>query len=251
MRSARGSSLGETVLAMALLAAGVIVAVTLFHSGLGYGRRAEQEAAAAAVAHAELTRLRQWLSTPARFEDPTGFSPEAHPGFTVTVEQPVAARLSPNSTLEAGSGDPRSMAGSFRQVAVRVEWEGSRRLELVSLVGAPPREPSPDPVRLTPAGGWPPLLGRDRTLEVEVEFLDEDGQPVPDVFFTWGVRPVTGVMTLESAQRDGSGAVFVNQAERSDGTLFHTGGLCRVAAEAVYRGRRYQGVSPPISLEGP
>lgn len=236
---------------MALLAAGVIVAVTLFHSALDYGKQAEREAAAASLAHYELTRLRRWLAAPERFENPTGFAPETHPGFSVTVEHPLDERESPNSTLEDLSAEPRDMQESFRRVTVRVEWAGSRRLELVSLVGAPPLTAHSDPVRLTPVGGWPPLLQRDRRLVVRAEFLDEEGRAVPDIFFTWGVRPIDGIVTLESQRRDGTEATFINQTVRSDGTAFHTGGTCRVAARAHYRGRDYFGVSPAISLEGP
>ncbi len=78
-------------------------------------------------------------------------------------------------------------------VAVEVEagWgDPDRTVLLTTLVGAPPQ--TLGSVVVTVSGGSGTPVPRDQTIDHTAVLLDDAGQPIPDVTFSWGLVP-TGV----------------------------------------------------------
>lgn len=245
-----GLSLSETILALFLLTATVLLFVSSFHRALAYRKWSQRQMEATLLARSELEQLRLWARDPANFASDwsartgTRTRPE-HPGFSIaTYRGPARELLSPASSLELGSGDPRRFPASAYPVAVEVRWsaEGPHdRVRLTTLISEPNRlAPGENlEVRISHVSGSAPLGGQAEA-DYRATALLPGGAPV-DAMFTWSILPMTGNATvLPPISRDGR-QVRIKNALR----VLRTGGWqvwpgqVRLRASTRYFGRLY------------
>ena len=258
----RGFSLIELVVSLAILSVCFFLILPMMHYSMQYAKQVEASNLAATIAQAKLQEIRAWAAqasgTGFRFDDfslfPGSAKPDPdHPEFTVEVRTAAMALVSPNSHFESlyPATERRTMTRSTRKVQVDVRWRSfgtPAQLTLVSLISSPTRRfREVEPVKVF--GSPPNMLAKDGTIDFTVKGYDTQDQEIPDLFFSWGVYPITGTGAIESASRDGRSATFKNISRRARGTVFYTGGACKTEARATYRGEERWGLSQVINLK--
>ncbi len=247
-------SLSEVVLAIFLLTAVVLMFVGTFHRALGYRRWSQRQMEATLLARSELDQLRLWARNSTNFSSDWSTKigsktrPD-HPGFTVLTERgPARELLSPASSLEVPSGDPRRFPASAFPVAVEVAWSanGPRdRVRLTTLISEPNRlDPADDlTIRLDRVSGPNPLSGQQEA-DYRATALLPGGAPVDAMFF-WSVVPMTGNATLlPPISRDGRQVRVKNALKvlRTGGWQVWPGQV-RLMASTSYFGRTFSGTT--------
>lgn len=254
LRRIGGLSLSETILALFLLTATVLLFVSSFHRALSNRRWSQRQMEATLLARSELEQLRLWARDPANFcsdwSDRIGVKTRPdHPGFTITTHRgPAREILSPSTSLETGAGAPRRFPANAYPVAIEVRWsaDGPRdRVRLTSLISEPNRLAAGDAleVRVSHVSGVTPLGGQGEA-DFSATALLPGGTPV-DAMFTWSIVPMSGNATvLPPISRDGR-QVRVKNALR----VLRTGGWqvwpgqVRLRATTRYFGRTYSGMT--------
>ncbi len=248
MSSNSGVSLAESVVALFLLVAAMLVMTSLLHRSLRLTVEAEQEAVAATVAHNRFAELRSWASQGDNFDalgslDGTITNSPDYPGFQTQVEVFNHQLYSPCSTFESTLVDPKSLASSAKRVGVKVLWAGGT-FRASSLIAEPVREWGN--LVITPNGGVTLNVGDSATFTAAA--FDSEGDPIADLFYRWTVDPGSGNGMLESQSRDGQSAVFRHQIVLPDGSLGSAAGNCRIVLRAVFRGQERLVRSLPVVL---
>lgn len=262
-------SLTETVIATFLLVAGFLMIGALYFSSLRQQSKVDAAILASIIAEKALEDVRAWAQTPANFDAlETIYSPYngTDQGFTIEVEARAAVPISsPCSQLESAfpAGQQRRMTASFKPLQVRVRQSG-QVLTLDTLLGDPPRQPrDPLPVQVSsaaPVPALPAVLNRDAGIDFAASLLDSSGAPIPDVFFTWTLAPITGNGMFTVSPRDGRTQTFTHRMMLPDGAFAYAPGvpnatgpddpsMARISANCTYRGREYSGDSPQIPLQ--
>lgn len=243
--SVGGFSLLEASLALSLLSVVFVMMGVLFQSGLGYAARSERMAVAELLVRNRLASLREQAFTYSGFQALASSATEED-GFEVVVRVEPATVYTPGRGFEEAWPEPqrRTLARSLYEVEVEVRWGSGERLTSTTLVGEPARELGT--VAVTPA--TPQTVGRDLTVDFTVSVVGADGLPLQDLQLSWSVEPMDGLGMIESQARDGSRCRFINQVQRVNGSVYHTGGRCRVAVRAVYRGVERYGRSGVLTL---
>lgn len=268
-RQRAGLTLTETVIATFILLAGFLIISALYFSSLRQQSQVDAATLSTLVAEKALEDVRVWAQTPANFDTlETVYNPynAEDQGFQIAIEaRPAVAIASPCSQLETAfaAAERRMMTQSYKPVQVRVS-QGSKSLVLDTLIGDPPREPrDPLPVTVSPSTPIPvppASLARDANIFFTASLVDTAGQPIPDIFFTWSLAPVSGTGAfMPPSPRDGRGQTFSHRMMMPDGTWSYAPGVddppnpiqpstCRVTANCLYRGQEYTGDSAEVPL---
>lgn len=246
-------SLSETVLALFLLTATMLLFVSSFHRALAYRRWSERQLEATLLARSELDRLRLWARDPAHFDSDwsavLGSRTRAdHPGLQISVYRGSVRELfSPASPLESPLGDPRRFPASAYPVAVQVGWSGGPRdrVRLTSLVTEPDRLAPADSltVRVDRVSGPTPLSGQQEA-DFRATALLPGGAPV-DAMFVWSLVPLSGnASLLPPISRDGRQVRLKNALRvlRTGGWQVWPGQV-RLRASTTYFGRSFEGTT--------
>ncbi len=256
MNSIRGYSLIEAILASFLLIGAFFIVNRLFHTGLQYSSKVEGRIVAVQVAERQMALVRRW----ARFQDdwdnfPSDSQVEV-PGYEISVSIEDQVLFSPSSQLESVyQGDPRgrrAIRESVRLAVVEVLWGTDNTYRLVSLVSRDCKRWRPPPT-VDISGVVPTVVVGTDPVNFSAQGFDEDGDPIPDLFFHWTVEPVyfnsspvTGRILYD--RRDGRTVSYVNQVQRRDGEWVTQNGECRVRAYARYNGILGGGNSEPFRV---
>lgn len=257
MRSRRGLTILETVIAVFVLTAAVLVVTALFPAGLRHLRKAEAAHMAACIAENRLEQVRAWSNTPQGsgygFDDFSAYDGMAasdpdHPEYQVAVHAIDQSLYSPSSQFEETAvGPKREFTGTFKKVQVTVRWEGESLTTVTYLADPTRRLRTATPVEIVPTSPIPNPLPQGDSVTFEANGYDQDGRRIPDLRFRWYIVPITGNGTIDPS-RDGLSAVFTNSVTIGS-TVKYTGGACQVAARATYRGETRSAVSEVIQLQ--
>ncbi|MCA9795883.1 MAG: hypothetical protein KC910_28945, partial [Candidatus Eremiobacteraeota bacterium] len=159
----RGLSIAETVVAMFILVAAMLVLITLFHSGLRQTTRVKAQAVAANLARNKVEQLRGWANTSSgsgfNFDD---WSPYADvtvsdpdfPEYRLRIRAMNQRLYSPCSLFESEQSDPVYANDVAEQVEVTVSWD-DQDLRLTTLVGSPRRDWGTPALTVTPNSAGP------------------------------------------------------------------------------------------------
>jgi len=260
VRPPGGLSLLEAIVATFLLLSSFLIIVNLFHSGMRYNTRIENQQLAAMLAERHLEQLRSWseLSTAgvyhydnlvAIYHGATSV-PADHPTFTLSTRVVDEQLYSPSSTLELGLPPGtllRRLNGSARKVEVVVSWTGSQ-VAVTSLFSRPPADfRALNAITVSPVGSPSLPLAQNASADFRAEAFDSNDQAIPGLTYQWEIVPIDGNGTLVQA-RDGSTATLTNAVDVA-GEVYHTGGSLYVRASARYHGRTVQGLSSVVGLQ--
>jgi hypothetical protein len=215
--------------------------------------KVEQTYQATSFARDTLEDIRVWAKDPVHFAQTTwtpfaSRSDSRYPDFAIATQVAPAELTAACTAFEDGlDPDPTdrvTMPSSARVVTLRVSHRGAFLFQLTSLIAEPERPLAlVNPVQVVTTSPAPNPIAVDGEVEFQATLLDAAGNPVNDVEFTWSVLPGPGLPTpgikpgngmIVKVSRDGTRAFFKNRYERTDGTVDHTGGVCRVVASARY-----------------
>lgn len=206
-----------------------------------------------------LDEVRAWATDPDNFR--SGFSTytsapviiTGYERYPVTVEVgPLAEARSPcKSFCDDFGARGKTIAQALRAVRVSVDaWPG-RPVVLNSYLGEPGRKiREVDGVRVTRVGGPGGVLLFQDTIRVKAEAVDEAGQPLEDLTFTWSVIPDStlgdpgaGTFNFDLVNRRRDEADFTHVIYKPGpiwpGDPVAQGGRCRLRATArTYGGSR-------------
>jgi Tfp pilus assembly protein PilV len=261
----RGLSLLETMLAIFLLLTVLTFVLELYCRSFQNLTKVEQTFQATAFARDTLEEVRVWARDPVHFSQPTwapfaNVTDSRYPDFAIQTEVAAAELNAACTAFEDGlnAADRLTMPNSARTVTLSVIHRGVAIFELSSLIAEPERRlAAMNPVRVVANPVAPDPVAVDGEVEFQASLLDSAGAQITDVEFTWsvlpgpevptaGIRPGNGMIVRVS--RDGTKAVFKNRYERTDGTVDHTGGVCRVVANAKYFAATQRGRSVDLRL---
>ncbi|MCA9792933.1 MAG: hypothetical protein KC910_14095 [Candidatus Eremiobacteraeota bacterium] len=248
----RGLSLAETIVALFLLVAAMLVMINLFHSALRYRAMVVQQMQATALARKVMAEVRDWARDPVNFD--SNWSPYRgvtltdpdYPGLSAEVDCDELGRAlySPSTQLETLEGArARVLTRSLVPVRVQVNFGRDREVTLFSYVGERPRPLGANPVVVTRTGGSPDPVPRDGTVDFGAQLLDSGGQPVADVTFDWAVKPVSGnaMLDRQPVSRDFRSMVLVHRMVINDLVTppeeGYASGTIEVQARARYHGQ--------------
>lgn len=250
----RGLSVAETVVAMFILVAAMLVLITLFHAGLRQTTRVKAQAIAANLARNRVEQLRGWANAPAGggfnyddwspYADVTVTDP-AFPEYQVRIRSLGHRLYSPCSLFESEQTDPVYGNDLAQRVEVTVSWD-DQNLRLTTLVGAPRRLWGSPALSVTPNSAGP--LSPGTSVDFSVQGLRAGNTPIPGLVYQWYVEPQTGNGTILPTRRDGSTARFTHQVLSPTGAALSAPGTCLVHVRAVYGGEEKDVVVGPILL---
>jgi hypothetical protein len=235
----RGLSLAEAIVALFLLTAGVLVAVTAFQRSLTYQRDSTRLRQAGQLAQNYLVQLARYRDNfpgtnwPAYW---SGYAPDRfrEEPFAVEVRCRVPEVFSPCLTLEQPyGGRGRRLPDSAVEVDILLDWGGpQRQFRYVSLL-APPT-PLLQSVRLTRVGSG--SLSPNNHAVFQAEALDGSGYTIPGACFSWSVdtdgsthQPGMGTLN-PTADRSGREMWVFHRIYRPDEVVAYAPGRVRVKA---------------------
>ncbi len=200
-------------------------------SAVRAGQASNQEVRATWLAQSRLDEVRGWCQSypPDHFAQFLTYGQlgtwraEAH-GLESRVELARHATYSPSLASEAFlPADQRSpFDSSLLRARVQVRW-GSRprqQVELNSLIATSRRSwRASDPIEVTRLSGSVPL-GQGLSAEFRAVGYDDQGQPIPDLAFSWQVIPGTSAALIEQESADGTRAVLTHHLPKVPGPGF-------------------------------
>lgn len=212
----RGLSLMETLIAIFIITFAVLEMAALFHAALDGARRTKKVAVATTLANKRMEEIVYWASYDNHFAnwssiDGNQSSDSLYPDFLVTSESEPLTQYSPCSLTEQRFpvAEQRTMVSSARKVRVRVTWAPSdarNEVDLYGVVGAPARLLDQVEINETiplPVGPF------GSSVNLTVKALDEEGQPISDLFYDWSLAAGRGNGELTPA-RDGRSAALTD-----------------------------------------
>lgn len=223
-RRTHGLTLVETVLALFLIVACLLVVIRMIFVGADIQRRAAVNERAALIAARHLGRIRTWAQDATNFYNDSNWTTVAsgtavpdpdYPEFSLTISSAWKDVYSPSRDVEARFVGPpdtrRVMTRSYRQVEVLVTWfpAARNRFVLVSLVGAP--ELPVDHVNVSATTTGP--LAHDALANLTISARDGSDNEIPDHFFTWSQSAAAGAGSVGSFQnvtRSGASGQYQN-----------------------------------------
>ena len=253
-----GITLIETVIALFLLLAGIMVLFSLLVAGTGNETRAQGVGRATVAAQNAIARVRAWAQTETNFASDwsgiTGTSPDPDQGdLSVNIKATPTGPIfySPCSLLEASRIGPRELKSSLVPVKVSVSWPGATNpVTMQTVVGEPMRPlPATGAIQIVRSGGPGDPVPHDGQIQLQAHLYDATGAEIPDAFFQWEVIPGTGNATFESSLSSRDGRTVIVQHVYVEGyTTYYIGGTIRVQAETRYWGVGLSQVTPEIVL---
>lgn len=246
----RGVSLAEAIVALFLLTAGVLVAVTAFQRSLVYQRDSTRLRQAGQLAQNYLVQLARYrdhfpgTNWPAYW---SGYAPDRfrEEPFAVEVRCTVPEVFSPCLTLEQPFGSrARRLEDSAVAVEISLDWGGAQRQFHYHSLLAPPT-PLLDSVRITQIGGGGSLGANDHA-SFQAEARTADGYPIPGACFRWSLdsdgsthQPGMGTLHPE-ADRAGREMWVFHRIYRPDELVAYAPGRVRLTAVCRLNGLERQ-----------
>lgn len=253
----RGVTLLEVLMSITLFAAAIGLLLPLIHQAFVHGHTADQVSLAYSLAQSRVAAIRAKVQDPLNglayfqkdvLDEPA--TPDAdHPDYIVSGHWTYQELFSPCTSLESGRAEERKLLRSSRKLEVAVQWgkANSQRIRLIALIGAPSLRCST--VELEPK--LPVTLAADGTIDVKPRAFDAKGSEIPDLFFSWNVKAITGSGEIASASRDGRQAQFRNRSRSRRGEPIYTGGSCKIQCQVLSMQRETVGNSGEVTLEKP
>lgn len=234
-------SLVETVLAVFLLAAQILLLAGLLSQFNRSQRDVRQRSQAALLAEQKLDEIRSWARLGSHFAgDWSTYQGQLTEisGFHLEVRVNPAGQplYSPCLGLEAPHGArAKVLSRSIVPVRVSVSWGGREPLVLNTLIGEPPH-PKPYTLSCTPDPAFAQPVPPNGAFGYTVELKDAIGQPVGDVMFSWRVKPLTGNASLVDSPDRSQRQVRARHAYLRYGTEVQISGQVQLEGRTVYHG---------------
>ncbi|MEW6279391.1 MAG: hypothetical protein AB1758_12250 [Candidatus Eremiobacterota bacterium] len=259
VRAIRGGlSLLETVIALFLMSAAILLVVNLMHASLRHKARLEKRTQATLLASRAMADLRSWARDSNNFatgwagKDGTTWSEPDVAGYQLRLDCPAHRRAwSPCEPLEApwdALSNARKMDSSLMPVRVTVSWDPTdpaARVQLFSYIGEPERTASTLVVTPTALAGIPQW--GFFTLAAQVQ--DGSGAEIRDVMFEWNVDSGTGNATITpTSARDGRTVTIQHVYQIPGFPQAPRPGTIRVRCTARYRGQMLKRSVGPFTL---
>jgi Tfp pilus assembly protein PilV len=254
----------EAVVSIAILFSSFLVIIALFHSGLRYTTRVQNQQLACMLAERAIEDMRSYghgstgstynFDNWAPYQNAVTIAPD-YPGFQITTSVSSQTLYSGCSQIELGYPvtQQRSVAGSAVQARAQVSWDqGMHSLTVTSLIADAPRLSSV--VRVTSAAAIPNPLPHDQIVAFSAQALDAAGNPIPGVIFSWDIAAGLGNGYLLQ-NRGGSVCNFTNGVSLANplpppaNLTVYTSGTAIVEARARIHGVNVVGQSAPIVLQ--
>lgn len=235
-------SLVETVLAVFLLAAQILLLSGLLSQFNRSQREVRQRNQAALLAEQKLDEIRAWARLGSNFAGTwsayQGQLSEAD-GFKLEVRvNPAGQSLySPCLGLEVPHGTrAKILRRSTIPVRVSVSWGGRDSLVVNTLIGEP-AHPGPYTLSCTPDPVFAQPVPANGPFGFAVELKDGVGQPIGDVMFSWRVKPLTGNASLVDGPDRSQRQVRARHAYLRYGTEVQISGQVQLEGRTVYHGQ--------------
>ncbi len=273
----QGATLLETVIALFLLASGMMVCFLLFHRALQRQAQVELRATALSVASARLEEIRLSARDFGAFESlrtaasQTNVVPDA-PGLEMTVDyddlstgdrrRAIPSRAFDNQfattppppvhgvgDVFAGtiSSDGKVLGRAFVGVDVTVRSRSALfpPIQLTTYLREPTRLPS------TVVVSAPSTLTVNHleSSRCTAQVMDDANRPIADAVIKWTAEPVTGTGVVYQSRGGGVGVLCNVDFDRFGNVVANPFlGTCRLRATARIDGRTVSGVSEPVEL---
>ncbi|MBS2040332.1 hypothetical protein JST97_35420 [bacterium] len=246
-------SLIETVLAVFLLAAQILLFAGMLARSRQTQRLSQQRHRAVTLAEQKFDEIRAWAALPSNFSSDwsayQGQISRPEPGFEVRVAcnpagQPV---YSPCLGLESQYGsNAKQLRTSLVPVRVQVSW-GSASLVLNSLVGEP-WHPGPYAIQLQPAPIFTQPVQPDQDFGYTATVTDGQGKPLSDLQMRWFVKPLTGNASIVEGGPRSQQQVKARHLFRRYGVPVHISGTVQLECTAQYHGQPLRQQTESIQL---
>lgn len=250
-------SLVETVLAVFLLAAQILLLSGLLSQFQRGQNSLRQRSRAAVLAEQKLDEIRAWARLSSNFAGTWAAyqnqltTPPDDPGFQVKVEvnsqgQPI---YSPCLGLESPYGsEAKILHRSCVPVRVTVSWSSRDTLVLNTLVAEPPH-PKPYTLTCQPNPPFAQPVPANGPFGYEVRVVDGAGQPIEDLMFSWRVKPLTGNASLLPSPDRSQRQVRAHHAYLRYNTQVQVSGQVQLEVRALYRGELLSLPSDSVVLQ--
>jgi prepilin-type N-terminal cleavage/methylation domain-containing protein len=241
----KGFSLLETLISLFIIVVALLMMTQLMHSSLRRGTVTQKRLQASLFAQQTLEEIRVWALAPNNFEsdwspyDDQLFIDPSFPGLETRTTLSDKDLASPSDLLEQDYPlvEQRALPLACKGVTVECSWgtATSQRVELVSLVAAPPRAfRSTNPIEITPSGS---SVAKDSTETFTARAFDDTGQEIKGITFSWYIVPKAGNATMVGQTRDGREGTLGHWLIGLDGvTRVYAPGSCDFVAQARYDG---------------
>ena len=235
-------SLVETVLAVFLLAAQILLLAGLLGQFNRSQRDVRQRNQAALLAEQKLDEIRAWARLGSNF---AGNWSSYHgqvtenEGFRLEVRVNPAGQplYSPCLGLESPHASrARLLQRSTVPVRVSVSWGGRDPLVVHTLIGEP-AHPGPYTLTCTPDPAFAQPVPANGPFGYAVQLKDGIGQPIGDVMFNWRVKPLTGNASLVESPDRSQRQVRARHAYLRYGTVVQISGQVQLEGRTVYHGQ--------------
>ena len=255
--STRALSLVETVLAVFLLAAQILLLAGLLAQFNRTQRDTRQRSRAALLAEQKMDEIRAWARQPGNFAGDWSVyqgqvtQPPEDPGFRLEVRVNSAGQplYSPCLGLESPyDTKAKLLHRSCVPVRVSVSWAGREPLVLNSLIGEPVR-PKPYTLTFAPDPPFTQPVPTNGPFGYKAQLQDGLGLPIEDVMFSWRVKPLTGNASLVESPNRNQRQVRAQHAYLRYGTVVQVSGLVRLECRALYHGQLILLPSDPVQLQ--
>lgn len=251
--------MAEAVVALFLLTAGVLTAVSAFHQALQRQRESLLRREALGLARGKIAELQafrdtctpaQWNTQVVAYQNQQSDQDAFH--ISIRCLPAGLPRCSPCETLEAPFGaNRRVLAACLVPFEVAVSWnQGQRQVVLNTLLGPPP--PAATSVQVTPLTSA--SIPNGAFADFSAVARDASGKPIPDVCFRWycdpsRLPPKAGLGHVdEDFSRAGSVGRLYNFCYAPDGTRVLVDGNCRLTARCQVNGAPLSG-SADVSMQ--
>lgn len=249
----RGVTLLEAVLAMVLLCGATLSTLTMFHLGLHHQTQSAARMEALSIAEQRMEECRNRALSDSGFASLTDYTGSYAPdpdraGYQVAT---LAEWHELHSSCSAYDDDPaqqRLMTQSAMRLSTCVKWNDNEPpVHLTTLVTEPRKQ-----FQGIVFDDIPASLAVDEDVRVGARLLDTRGNVIPDVKFTFYIKPRTSNATLRR-NRDGQHlriANYVYDRDESGVTgVVHPGGDLKIWAQARYFGQAVDENSTAIHLD--
>ena len=255
VRTHRGFSLVEAIIASFLMLTAVIMSVSVFDSTLQAEASNEKRVIASLVAESAMAEMRtfanqDFFGLQSAFDGRNWTLPEYphHEISTKVLESELAvpcsvleSQYSRTASFPAPTG--RYMTKSVLKGEVTVTWADGRNQSVTITENLTNFAPANDfTVVLLKPGGSPATesdvinIAKNGEMEFSAE-ARSGGQLVEDIQFNWYVQALTGFGSIATVSRDGERCIYKNAYRNFADNKKFAPGACRLVVTATYQGR--------------